>query len=159
MVMACYKLPKKLILKMALLCCKSKTAESLPCAKGGAEERGGGIVKDEKSILNNPSVATRHAPRRTQSVLQKEAKGFFVLRQGSLQFCIAFIVQFLKCFFDSLWQAVFDVLVGDNALLQHHVGVKGALARGDDGIGGFCLLIKGKALDRADGVGAARVGV
>ena len=30
---------------------------SLPCAKGGAEERGGGIVKHINLIKNNPSVS------------------------------------------------------------------------------------------------------
>ena len=35
---------------------------SLPCAKGGAEERGGGIVIHINSIKNNPSVASRQLP-------------------------------------------------------------------------------------------------
>ena len=36
--------------------------KSLPCVKGGAEERGGGIVIYAYLIKNNPSVALRQLP-------------------------------------------------------------------------------------------------
>ena len=41
---------------------KNASSPSLPCVKGGAEERGGGIVKYINLIKNNPSVALRQLP-------------------------------------------------------------------------------------------------
>ena len=50
--------------------------------------RDGGIVKHKILHFTIPHPLPRDAPRRTQRVLQKEAKGFFVLRQGSLSFLL-----------------------------------------------------------------------
>ena len=82
--------------------------QSLPCAKGGAEERGGGIVKYINSIKNNPSVALRdllanHLP----------------FTQGSLFVLCKFIVTFYMVRFVSSLRADFSA-PGKNGSLNPH---------------------------------------